>query len=119
MAVVEMEEHAGPIVMWSRDLIGRQVTHLSRLVNDLRDVSRLTSEKIALERQVLNIRAIVNHAMEGCESQTMWRSPALTISMPDHVVAVRGDTTRLMQVITNVFNTAIKYTRLVVSWTSN
>ena len=110
VAILEMDQNAGPGVEWSRELIGRQVAHLARLVDDLLDVSRITSGKILLTKQVVDLRTVSNEAIEGCDSQATAQSHTLTVSMPPHAVLVHGDQTRLLQVISNLLNNAIKYT---------
>ena len=110
VAVLDMASNADASVVWSRELIGRQVTHLARLVDDLLDVSRITSGKIALSKERIDIRSVVSQAVESCNSEIDARHHTLSISMPESPVIVRGDHTRLLQIITNLLNNAVKYT---------
>lgn len=110
VAVLEMSENLDRMVEWSRDVIGRQVGHLSRLVDDLLDVSRITSGKIVLVQSSVDLRQIVVHAVEGSRTQFAERHHTLTEHLPDHPVFVNGDPTRLTQVVTNLLSNAAKYT---------
>ena len=91
-----------------RDVIQRQSRHLARIVDELLDVARLTSNKVTLHRTVVDLRSLV----ESCVEAARVGNPgsALTIASPDAEVPVDIDTVRMEQVITNVLVNAIKYT---------
>jgi CheY-like chemotaxis protein len=108
--ILEMSDVSDPTVVWSRDVIGRQVTQLARLVDDLLDVSRITSGKIALVQSSLDMRTVVDHAVESCRAQMETRKHRVTVAVPDHALCVNGDSARLVQVLTNLLSNAAKYT---------
>ncbi|MEP6835500.1 MAG: PAS domain S-box protein [Gemmatimonas sp.] len=110
VAILELDQNADATAVWSRELIARQVSHMSRLVDDLLDVSRITSGKISLKFEVLDLRTTISQSVEACEPQAAARKHTLTVSVPEDAVMVRGDTARLLQVFTNLLNNAIKYT---------
>jgi signal transduction histidine kinase len=95
---------------WSREVIGRQLTHLTRLVDDLLDVSRITRGKIALTRQPLEVRALVGQAVEAVQPLLQERSHTFTARLPEQALWVDGDSLRLTQALSNVLGNAVKYT---------
>jgi PAS domain S-box-containing protein len=97
-------------LQWCTKLIGRQVTHLSRLVDDLLDVSRITSGKIQLRRELLELGAIVTSACESVRPIVERYNHALEVTLPQQPLHVDGDPTRLTQVIVNLVTNAAKYT---------
>jgi signal transduction histidine kinase len=94
----------------AREMIERQVLHLSRLVDDLLDVSRITRGKITLQKDRLDLAAVVAQAVETSAPLIQARGHKLTISLPQEPVCVAGDATRLAQVVSNLLNNAAKYT---------
>jgi signal transduction histidine kinase len=92
------------------DMIERQVLHLVRLVNDLLDVSRVSSGKIQLQKEPLDLAAAVRQAEEMSRSQIQDRGHELTVTLPEEPVRVEGDFARLTQVIANLLDNAAKYT---------
>jgi len=96
----------------SSEVIGRQVRHMTSLVDDLLDVSRVTRGLIKLEHKPVAVDAIVTNAVEQSRPLVSSRSHALTVEVDPGVVAaqVHGDATRLVQVLANLLNNAAKYT---------
>jgi signal transduction histidine kinase len=97
-------------VLWARDLIGRQVTHLTRLVDDLLDISRITHGAIRLNKEPLQVGIIVSRAVESVQPLIEERAHQLLLDCPDGAMLVEGDLTRLVQVLANLLNNAAKYT---------
>jgi signal transduction histidine kinase len=91
-------------------VIGRQVTHLGRLVNDLVDVSRITRGLIELQRERLKVSTIVFHALETSQPLISERGHMLSISPIDDELEVMGDLSRLTQVVANILHNAAKFT---------
>jgi PAS domain S-box-containing protein len=92
-----------------RAVIGRQVQHLSRLVDDLLDVSRITRGKIELRRERVTLADVVAKAVEQTSPLFDERRHRLTVDVPPEL-AVHGDPTRLAQVVSNLMTNAAKYT---------
>ncbi len=92
-----------------RGVIERQVAHLTRLVDDLLDVSRITRGKIELKRQRVELSEVVARAVEAASPLFEQRSPRLVIDVPARGLAVDGDATRLTQAVVNLLNNAAKY----------
>ncbi|HVS76115.1 MAG TPA: response regulator [Steroidobacteraceae bacterium] len=99
-----------PQLNWARDVIARQLTHLTRLVDDLLDVSRITRGKINLTRQVVELEALISRAVETVHPLFDEHSHQLTLELHEPGVKIFGDPTRLTQAIANVLGNAAKYT---------
>ncbi len=91
-------------------VICRQVQHMTRLVDDLLDVARITRGKIELQRERLDLVEIVSGAIELNRAVIKDRNHTLTISHPASDVIVSGDPVRLTQVVSNLLQNAAKYT---------
>ena len=99
-----------PQLAWSRDIIERQLAHLSRLVDDLLDVSRITRGKINLTKERIDIPTLIARAVETTHPLIVERAHELVIDVAEEELAVVGDPTRLMQALGNVLSNAAKYT---------
>ena len=93
-----------------RQIIERQVRHLSRMVDDLLDVSRIVAGKIELQPQPLDLREVVGRAMELSAPVLEKRAVAIETALPPAPVRVRGDPLRLTQVLCNLLTNAAKFT---------
>jgi signal transduction histidine kinase/ActR/RegA family two-component response regulator len=92
------------------EIIVRQAEHMTDLVNDLLDVSRVTRGLVTLEKEELDLNAIVAAAVEQVGPLIDARRHALTLQLSGQPARVTGDRTRLVQVISNILNNAAKYT---------
>ncbi|MDR7049461.1 PAS domain S-box-containing protein [Duganella sp. 3397] len=101
--------HEKPI-QHASDIIIRQVKHMTDLVDDLLDVSRVTRGLVQLEQHDLELMAIVNGAIEQSRPLLEARHHALVLRLPPGQLHVRGDRTRLVQALANLLNNAAKYT---------
>jgi PAS domain S-box-containing protein len=90
--------------------ISRQVKHMTSLVDDLLDVSRVTRGLVALERSGLDAKQIVSDAIEQSRPMLEGRHHRFAVHIPSEPAYVLGDHKRLVQVLTNVLNNAAKYT---------
>ena len=95
---------------WARAVIDRQARHLTRLVDDLLDVSRIVRGQIVLERTPLELAEVIQHAVETCRPLMRERQHQLQVTIPPEPVHVNGDLTRLAQVLANLLINAAKYT---------
>ncbi len=93
-----------------RRIIERQVAHLTRLVDDLLDVSRIARGKVELKSEIVELHGVVAQAIEMARPLVEQRAHALTVDVPARGLAVKGDVTRLSQVVANLLNNAAKYT---------
>lgn len=93
-----------------RRIIERQVAHLSRLVDDLLDVSRITKGKVQLKRERLDLHLVVAWALEQTKPVLDERSRAIEVVQPAAPLHVFGDAVRLAQVLCNLLTNAAKFT---------
>ena len=93
-----------------RTVIERQVNHLTRLVDDLLDVSRIARGKVELKEEVVEIAEVVARAVEMTSPLLEERRHTLTLEVPRRGLAVCGDSTRLSQVFANLLTNAARYT---------
>jgi signal transduction histidine kinase/CheY-like chemotaxis protein len=94
---------------WSNNVIERQVQHMSLLLDDLLDVSRITHGTLQLRKQVSDLQSIVGAAVETARPLIDERRHQLMVEVPDHL-QVNGDPLRLAQVLSNLLANAAKYT---------
>ena len=92
------------------NIISRQVRHMTELVDDLLDVSRVTRGLVKLENEILDLNKVAMAAVEQARPHIEERQHNLTVELPDAPVPVEGDRTRLIQVLVNLLNNAAKYT---------
>jgi CheY-like chemotaxis protein len=92
------------------EVIDRQVSHLTRLVDDLLDISRITTNRIELRRDYVTLRTVVKAAMEAAAQAVATGAHSLRIEIPDEPLWVHADTARLSQVVTNLLDNSAKYT---------
>ncbi|WP_229422982.1 ATP-binding protein [Telluria aromaticivorans] len=97
-------------VRQSSNIIGRQVRHMTRLVDDLLDVSRVTRGLITLERAQVPARVVIQEAVEQVRPMIDARRQKLALHLPPAWAIVEGDKARLVQVVANILNNATKYT---------
>ena len=99
-----------PQARWCLDLLGRQIGHMTRLVDDLLDVSRITSGKIRLEPVALELNTLVRMAVDSASAMVKQHGHSLSVRLAPVPVQITGDTTRLTQVVANLLTNAAKYT---------
>lgn len=99
-----------PELEWARTIIERQTQHLVRLVDDLLDVSRMARGKIVLQKSIVEMAELVQHAVDTSQPLIRSRRHRLHVNIPPGPLAVEGDLTRLAQVVANLLNNAAKYT---------
>ena len=93
-----------------RRMIERQLKHLTRLVDDLLDTSRITTGRIVLRRRRVDLREIVRHSLETSRALIESRGHEVDCAEPEEPVFVDADAVRLAQVVTNLLNNAAKFT---------
>ena len=91
-------------------IINRQMSHLTHIVDDLLDISRLTKGMVKLRTEPLNVKQIVSSAVEQAQALIEARHHQLILKLGSTPAFVEGDKTRLVQVLSNLLNNAAKYT---------
>jgi signal transduction histidine kinase/ActR/RegA family two-component response regulator len=92
------------------NIISRQVRHMTELVDDLLDVSRVTRGLVKLENEILDLNKLAIAAVEQARPHIEERQHLLSVDLPPDPVPVEGDRTRLVQVLVNLLNNSAKYT---------
>ena len=95
---------------WASEVIGRQVRHLARLVEDLLDVSRISRDKVELRLARVDFGDIVHSAIETSQPLIAGRDHVFSMDLPAEPLPLDADATRLAQVISNLLNNAAKFT---------
>src|SRR5215475_9642965 len=98
------------VVTQSREVMERQVHQMTRLVDDLLEVSRIGRGKISLEKAPVDLADVVATAVETSRPLVETHHHTLTVSLPERPARVEGDGARLAQVLSNLLNNAAKYT---------
>jgi signal transduction histidine kinase/DNA-binding response OmpR family regulator len=110
---VELIRLASPTdakVSWAADVTDRQVRQLTRLVDELLDVARISQGKVVLQTQCLDLVTVVSQCVESQRDMLVKRRQSLELALPDEPLNLNGDSTRLAQVVNNLLSNAIKYT---------
>jgi signal transduction histidine kinase/CheY-like chemotaxis protein len=97
-------------IQQTSEIISRQVKHMTGLIDDLLDLSRVSRGLVTLDETLLDARQIVTSAVEQVRPLVDARRHRVTIQMPHEDAFVHGDQKRLVQVLANVLNNAAKYT---------
>lgn len=105
-----LKEFSDPQVQWSHDVLNRQLAHLSHLVDDLLEVSRINEGKIELRTTRVDLSAVMRTAIETSQTIINAASHKLTVEYPSAQVFLDADPTRLSQVFSNLLINAAKYT---------
>ncbi len=93
------------------EIISRQVAHMTSLLDDLLDVSRVTRGKITLDKETVNAKAVIADAIEQFKPLVQLKQHQFNVSVIENDAYIYGDKTRLVQVIANILVNAAKYTR--------
>ncbi len=93
-----------------RAMMQRQIRQMTRLIDDLLDVSRISQGKISLRANQVEIRTLVRTAVESVQPVITAHKQRLDVALPEEPVYVNADATRVSQVIGNVLHNAAKYT---------
>ena len=109
-AVEILRSEDAPLREKARTIIARQVGHLSRLVDDLLEVSRITQRKVVLKRHDVTLRTVVEAAIETARPYLDAARHHLTVSMPPGDVWLNVDPVRIAQALGNLLHNAAKFT---------
>lgn len=110
VSLMQMGGLSASMTEWYGTVIDRQVTLLTRLVDDLLDVSRIESGKISLKREPVDLALVMESAADAARPLVQARRHTLEVVIPGEPLRVSGDLTRLVQVVLNLLTNAAKYT---------
>ena len=96
---------------WCRDVIERQVNHLSRLIDDLLDISRIARDKLELRKETVEISDVIRSAVEASRPMIEGCGQTLAVEPLPERIYVNGDLVRLTQVLTNLLTNAAKFSQ--------
>ena len=103
-------EYGDPLFVKCRAMIEKQSRHITRLVDDLLDVSRITQGKIQLRLESVDLAAAVRHAASATEHERARTGQSLEMGVPEGPMWVRADAARLDQILANLLGNAAKFT---------
>ncbi len=110
--LLQMREATSDSIRSGAQVIGRQAAILTRLIDDLLDMSRITTGRIELRLQSVDFIALARQAVEVTGPQLVRRSQVFRLEVPDGLLLVRADSVRLIQCIGNLLQNASKYTAI-------
>ena len=110
VGILRMEKSARPAALRARMLIERQVAQMTRLVDDLLDVSRLRHGQLTLQRKRVDLCVVVTHAAQTVAFTMQERNHRMSASLPNTPLLLQADPGRLEQVFVNLLSNAAKYT---------
>ncbi|MDO9422749.1 MAG: response regulator [Methylobacter sp.] len=99
-----------PTLTWACEVLNRNVTHISQLVDDLLDVSRITRGLVKIQRKVVELAQLLKDSAESVQTLTQTKHQTFNLELPAQPIYLEGDPVRLTQVFTNLLNNAAKYT---------
>jgi PAS domain S-box-containing protein len=110
VSILRRKAPLAPEVAWSADVIDRQVYQMSRLVDDLLDVSRITSGTLVMRKERISLEQAIDMAIETSRPHINAAGHFFSVLMPSEPVIVDADAVRLAQVFSNLLNNAARYT---------
>ena len=110
LQVMKLSKNNGQILEKTRAMMDRQVTQLVRLVDDLLDVSRITSGKVEVRLERVDLNTVIGAAVETSHPAIEQAGHELTVVVADEPIFVDADAARLAQVVSNLLNNSAKYT---------
>jgi PAS domain S-box-containing protein len=99
-----------PRLSWATGIIKRQVKHLTHLVDDLLDVSRIVRGKISLKKERIDLAEVIKGVVETARDFILDKQQHLDVRLPELPILIEGDSVRLSQVLLNLLDNASKYT---------
>jgi|GEM_PF-1110009 len=108
--ILRMKDGADPQLRVPREIIDRQVRHLTRLVDDLLEVSRITQGKMSLRKEPIELAGALNEAIEAARPMLTAGGHELTVDLGAEPIRMLADSTRVTQMVLNLLNNAAKYT---------
>ena len=111
LQIVRLKDPADPEYHSATEVLNHQIGHMTRLVDDLLDVSRVRFGKMKLQMARVDLRDVVERALETSRFLIDASQHDLIVSLPERAVEVEGDLPRLAQVVSNLLGNSVKYTK--------
>lgn len=109
LAIIKKDPSGSPATK-AREMMERQLVHMVRLIDDLLDVSRITTGRLALRKESVTVQSIIELAVEASRPLIDAGGHTLTVSVHNGGSKIYGDPTRLAQIVSNILTNAAKYT---------
>jgi len=109
LELLKWESNNPELLKQARETMERQIGHMVRLIDDLMDVSRISSNKLELKKERIELASIIHHAEEACQPYLERDKHEFVLNLPTEPIHLHGDPTRLAQVIGNLLTNACKY----------
>jgi PAS domain S-box-containing protein len=109
VSILRLKTTDDPEVSRSRNIVDRQLAHLTRLVDDLLDAGRVMTGKLQLARQVVPIDQVIQAGVEGVQPHLDAKDQTLAVQASETVLHINADVTRMTQVLQNLLNNASKF----------
>ena len=110
MHLLRLQKDESVLQKQARQVIERQAEQLNRLVDDLLEVSRITTGQVQLRRELIALAGVIDRAVETAQPLIAQRRHALTVTLPPEPIWLQADASRLEQVMVNLLTNAAKYT---------
>lgn len=109
LAIIKRDPGGAPAGK-AREMMERQLTHMVHLIDDLLDVSRITTGRLILKKESVPLRSVIDLGVEASKPLIDAGHHTLRLSIKDGDVRIFGDVTRLSQIVSNILTNAAKYT---------
>jgi PAS domain S-box-containing protein len=110
LSILRMKQSDPSIVARAGEVMERQMAHMVRLIDDLMDAARISQGKIGLRRERIEVRTVLDHALEASRALVDVAQHHLRIEVPEEPLWIEADFVRMSQVVANLLNNAAKYT---------
>ena len=110
LKILQLQKNEDPLQQQARTLIERQVGNLKHLIDDLLEVSRISTGRVQLRRERIAVSSVVDRAVETARPLLVQRRHELTLCVPAQPLWLQADAARLEQVVVNLLTNAAKYT---------
>jgi len=108
--ILHVKAEPSPEVQWALEVVDRQMEQMTRLVDDLLDIARITGNKLELRREPVAVSEVVRVAVQTSRPLMDASGQRFTLALPETPLYLDGDLTRLAQVVSNLLNNSSKYT---------
>lgn len=110
LEIMRAKETSDPFISWSRNIIDRHVSQMQHLVDDLMEATRISQGRLELRKQQLDIAEVMQHAIEISHALMKESKHNFTVEKSETPIIVHADSTRVVQIISNLLTNAAKYT---------